>query len=140
MQKYNKQNIPLEIDGIPVVQDTTEACLALMEGKQVARYEFGDSMKPLLSSGQFCKLIPLASNEEANIGDIVFALVSGTPSTHMVWMKSREEDGTCNYLISTSRGGFLGWTKNIIAKAYGIPHIVENDPVDYNLIDYSLMF
>ena len=57
-------NSPKEIDGIEVVQDINEAVKAINEGRTVCRYEWGDSMTPILRHGEYAKLIPISENTE----------------------------------------------------------------------------
>lgn len=124
MIEYKENNIPESIDGIEVIQEEFMACECLSNGREVVRYEFGDSMFPILKSGQFCKLTPLKKGEEVNVGDCVFSLINGTPNTHMVWQKIKTYEGIW-YCIATTQGSVMGWTQEILAKAKGIPHIVK---------------
>lgn len=137
MKEYKENDIPLEIDGLEVIQDIFLAKEMLTNGETIVRYEFGDSMQPFLTSGQFCKLVPLNENDTIEIGDCVFAEVENTLNTHMVWMKHRHEDGTFSYLITTSRGHIIGWTKKIIAKAYPIYHKVIPNHCAMNIHDWA---
>lgn len=124
MKTYNEDRIPEEIDGINVIQDLTIAMDCLSHGETIARYEFGDSMSPILISGQFCKLIPIKEGDEIKQGDCVFAEVGLMVGTHMVWMIS-ESNEKKYYCIATTSGRIIGWTDKIIAKAVGIPHVVN---------------
>ena len=69
----------------------------LSKGNNVARYEWGDSMMPLLQSGM----------------------------THMVMMISRIQNnpmyliGSPNYNEITGQFTIYGWTSNVFAKAIG---------------------
>lgn len=125
MQKtYNEDKLPDKIDGIDVVQDIFVAMDCLTKGQTIVRYEFGDSMTPILTSGQFCKLIPISEVDEIKQGDCVFAVVNGSIGTHMVWMVSENEAGKF-YCIATTQGTVIGWTDEILAKSIGIPHYVK---------------
>lgn len=123
MQTYSQDNLPLEIDGIDVIQNELMAVNCLKRGQAITRFEFGDSMEPFLKSGQFCKLIPLSDNDVVEVGDIVFSMVNGMANTHMVGMKKQVND-EMYYLIVTSDWHIIGWTNTILAKGYGIDHLV----------------
>ena len=130
MTTYDETNIPLEIDGIDVIENELFAVDALRKGQTIARYEFGYSMQPFLESGQFCKLEPIQSNDTINIGDIVFSAVNEQLNTHMVWFKKLDEnDNKYWYLIGTSTGKMIGWTKEILAKAYGMNHKIKENKI-----------
>lgn len=124
MTTYEENKIPDVIDGIEVIQDISIAMDMLVAGNTIARYEFGDSMMPILSSGQFCKIVPLKEGDEVKQGDAVFAYVNGYLGTHLVWMIS-ETNGKKYYCIATTQGSILGWTDSIYGIAYGIPHVVK---------------
>lgn len=123
---YKSNDIPLEIDGLEVVQDIAMACECLSKNESIVRFEFGDSMMPFLKSGQFCKLTPFNEGDNIEVGDAVFAVVDGMPNTHMVWMK-KIDNGKTWYLITSSKGNIIGWTDTILAKAEGINHIVKEN-------------
>ena len=85
-------NSPKEIDGIEVVQDINEAVKATNEGRTVCRYEYGDSMTPILRHGEYAKLIPISENTEIKRGDAVLCKLDNEYDTsnpfymtHMVW-------------------------------------------------------
>ena len=56
---------------------------ALAEGKTIITSEKGNSMTPLIFSGQKHKLAP-CTLEEAQVGDIVYCKVNGRYFTHLV--------------------------------------------------------
>jgi hypothetical protein len=96
----------------------------LNKGNNVARYEWGDSMMPLLQSGEYCILIP-SNKTTIEVGDAVFCEVNGYIMTHMVMMISRIQDkpmyliGSPNYNEITNQFTIYGWTSNVFAKAIG---------------------
>lgn len=96
----------------------------LSKGNNVARYEYGDSMMPLLQSGEYCILIP-ANKTTIEVGDAVFCEVNGYVMTHMVMMISKIQGepmyliGSPNYDRTTNTFPIYGWTKNVYAKAIG---------------------
>lgn len=125
MKFFKNNEIPESIDGIDVAQNEFIALKEyLAKNEKVVRFEYGDSMSPLLISGQFCLLTPLQDNEEVNIGDIVFSAIGTALNTHMVIMKSTK-NGKPYYLIGDSNMRPLGWTDHVFAKAEGIPYAVQ---------------
>lgn len=112
-------NHPTHLEGgIRVVQDIDEVVKALDNGEMVCRYEFGDSMQPILVSGQYARLIPLRG-EIPNMGDAVFNCLDGHWNTHMVWNVNKAS-GYC--LIGDSHGHLYGWTNKILAVAIPMPY------------------
>ena len=51
MRKYVKS--PKEIDNIKVIQDGQKIKEALLNGETVMHWEYGDSMYPILMSGEY---------------------------------------------------------------------------------------
>lgn len=126
ISKYNIQNLPNVIEGLPVVQDEEKAVHCLMNEKvPIARYEFGYSMMPILRSGQFCKIRPLEHNEEAKVGDALFCKVNNVIGTHMVLCKSKIDQNRIWYLIGMTDMQPIGWTDCIFGIATAMDHIVE---------------
>ena len=70
----------------------------LMNGETITTSEKGNSMVPLIKSGQEHILEP-ATLESVNVGDIVYCKVHGRYFTHLV--KSKGEKGC---LIGNNRG------------------------------------
>lgn len=122
----NPKTIPFKFEhcykneNIDVCNDALEAIERLSKGEIVARFEYGDSMLPLLESGEYAVLVP---NQKIEVGDAVFCNVNGYIMTHMVMMISNVR-GKPMYLIGSpnynSNGTFniYGWTSEIYAKAY----------------------
>lgn len=109
-----------EINGIIVKNNANDALEYIKRGEQVARFEYGDSMSPILLSGEYCILTPLKENEEANVGDAVFCEVNGCLMTHMVIMKSKSaKNNKLYYLIGSTDMQIFGWTDKIFAFANG---------------------
>ena len=90
-----------------------EIVKALQQGEVINRYkEHGNSMLPIIKSGQPVCLEPI-KNRELKINDIVFCKVKGNYYTHKI-SKIRGKQ----YQISNNRGYINGWiTRNSI---YGI--------------------
>ena len=117
------------------VASFSEILSELKKGNNVARYEYGDSMMPLLQSGEYCILIP-KDKTTIEVGDAVFCEVNGYVMTHMVMMISNIQNkpmyliGSPNYNEFTGQFTMYGWTSNVFAKAIGtkiIHQITEND-------------
>ena len=114
-----------EITGkVMTMNSLSEILGELGKGNNVARYEWGDSMMPLLQSGEYCILIP-ANKTTIEVGDAVFCEVNGYMMTHMVMMISRIQNnpmyliGSPNYNEITGQFTIYGWTSNVFAKAIG---------------------
>ena len=117
MQMTTYYSVPSSIDGLRVVQDPKLVITSVRNHTHCCRYEFGDSLYPILESGQFCELAPIT--EKVNVGDIVFCKVNGHYMTHMVDLVN-ESSGYCR-IVDTS-GNIFGWTKEIFAIATPIPY------------------
>jgi hypothetical protein len=86
----------------------------LKAGESFYTSEKGNSMTPIIASGQVHKLKP-AKLEEVNVGDIVYCKVRGHFYTHLVKGK-----GVRGCLIGNNKGGINGWTKQIFGKVVEI--------------------
>ena len=91
----------------------------LLKGETFVTKEKGNSMIPLIKSGQPHKLAPVKI-EDVNIGDIVYCKVSGKFYTHLV--KAKNDQKGCQ--IGNNKGHINGWTKNVYGK------VVEVLPFD----------
>jgi hypothetical protein len=76
--------------------------------------EKGNSMSPIIKSGQEHKLAPVKL-EDLDVDDIVFCKVKGHFYTHLVKGK-----GTRGVLIGNNKGGINGWTKQVYGKVIEI--------------------
>lgn len=85
---------------------------ALQEGKSITTSEKGNSMIPLIHSGQKHVLSPMSNWEECQIGDIVFCRVHGRLFTHLVKAKNNER----GLQIGNNHGYINGWTKTVYGK------------------------
>ena len=83
---------------------------SLQAGETVTTSEKGNSMVPLIKSGQKHVVAP-ATWEEVEVDDIVYCKVKGNFYTHLVKTKS---DKGC--LIGNNKGGINGWTKAVYGK------------------------
>jgi len=86
----------------------------LQKGESFITNEKGNSMSPIIKSGQDHRLAPVKL-EDCKVGEIVFCKVKGHYYTHLV--KGKGERGL---LIGNNRGGVNGWTKQVYGKVIEI--------------------
>jgi len=89
--------------------------IKLQEGKTFVTQEFGNSMTPIIKSGQKHILSPITI-DNVNVGDIVYCKIHGKFYTHLV--KAINKNKGC--LIGNNHGKINGWTKNIYGKVIEI--------------------
>lgn len=84
----------------------------LVGGEIIQVRPHGNSMVPLLKSGQEITIVPL-DDEGVSVGDIVFCKVRGRYYVHLVTAIRQEK-----YQISNNKGHVNGWTSlsNIFGK------------------------
>jgi hypothetical protein len=87
----------------------------LAKGETFITKERGNSMVPLIKSGQEHRLAP-ATWEQVEVGNIVYAKVRGKFFTHLV--KAKNPDKGCQ--IGNNKGGINGWTKQVFGKVIEI--------------------
>jgi hypothetical protein len=87
----------------------------LQAGETVTTSEKGNSMVPLIRSGQKHVVEP-ADWKSVEVGDIVYCKVKGRYYTHLV--KSVDRIKGC--LIGNKRGGINGWTTQVYGKVIDI--------------------
>ena len=83
----------------------------LEKGETFITSEKGNSMVPLIKSGQEHKLAP-AKWEDVEAGDIVYCKISGKFFTHLV--KAKDTKRGCQ--IGNNKGNINGWTKQVYGK------------------------
>ena len=83
----------------------------LQNGEKVITSEKGNSMSPLIKSGQDPELSPI-SIDNVEVGDIVYCKVKGRFYTHLV--KAIDPKKGC--LIGNNKGIINGWTKSVYGK------------------------
>ena len=83
----------------------------LLAGETFITSERGNSMVPLIMSGQNHKLAPITL-EEVKVGDIVYCKVHGSMYTHLV--KAIDPIRGCQ--IGNNKGKINGWTKQVYGK------------------------
>ena len=87
----------------------------LNNGETFITSEKGNSMVPLIKSGQDHKVAP-ATWESVEVGDIVYCKVRGRFYTHLV--KAKNQERGCQ--IGNNRGNINGWTKQVFRKVIEI--------------------
>jgi hypothetical protein len=87
----------------------------LKKGETFITSEKGNSMCPIIKSGQNHKLAPVEL-KDVKVGDIVFCHVKGHFYTHFV--KAKNDNRGC--LIGNNRGNINGWTKQVYGKVIEI--------------------
>ena len=83
----------------------------LQNGEKVIHRGKGNSMTPIIKSGQQVELEP-CTWEQAKVGDAVFCKVRGMITTHLVTAKNEKKG--CR--ISNNHGHVNGWTKQVYGK------------------------
>jgi hypothetical protein len=83
----------------------------LQAGETIVSSEKGNSMLPLIKSGQDHRIQP-AKWEDVVVGDIVYCKVSGRHYTHLV--KAKDPVKGCQ--IGNNHGHINGWTKQVYGK------------------------
>lgn len=79
----------------------------LKEGKIVEFRPRGNSMVPLIKSGQLCKVVPVIK-DVLNVGDIVLCSVGGNQYLHKITAIVGDR-----FQISNNQGHINGWTKSV---------------------------
>lgn len=90
----------------------------LDNGETFVTSEKGNSMIPLIKSGQKVQLSP-AKLEDIEIGDIVYCKISGRYYMHLVTAKNADR----GLQISNNHGHVNGWTKKVYGK---VTEVYEN--------------
>lgn len=83
----------------------------LQAGETIITSEKGNSMVPLIKSGQDHELSPV-SIDNVVVGDIVYCKVKGRFYTHLV--KAKDPKKGCQ--IGNNKGNINGWTKQVYGK------------------------
>lgn len=121
-----KVKYPTKINGIRVVNDINDAIKELENKRTIARFEFGESMSPILKNGEYAIVTPIQNISDVKIGDAVLCEVNGYPMTHMVLMKSNSGSEPF-FLIGSSHFEIYGWTNKIYGIAHGTDVCEEED-------------
>ncbi len=84
----------------------------LQNGEVFITSEKGNSMVPLIYSGQEHELSPVNNWEDIEVGDIIYCKVHGRFFTHLVKSKNQEK----GLQIGNNKGHINGWTKQVFGK------------------------
>jgi hypothetical protein len=87
----------------------------LQNGETFITSEKGNSMSPLIKSGQKHELTPI-NWKDCEKGDIVYCKVKGKFYTHIVKGKNVEK----GLLIGNNKGNINGWTKQVFGRVTNI--------------------
>lgn len=87
----------------------------LLDGETFETSEKGNSMTPLLESGEKHIITPIKL-EDVKVGDIVYCKVKGNYYTHIV----KAINDKRGLLIGNNHGKINGWTKKVYGKAIKI--------------------
>ena len=87
----------------------------LEKGETFITSEKGNSMTPLIMSGQKHKIIPIKW-EKCSINNIVYCKVKGKFYTHLI----KAIDVKKGVLIGNNKGKINGWTKQVFGKVIEI--------------------
>jgi hypothetical protein len=87
----------------------------LQNGETITTKEKGNSILPLIASGQEHVLQP-CTWEDCIVGDIVYCKVHGKFYTHLV--KAKDDQQGCQ--IGNNKGNINGWTKSVYGKVIEI--------------------
>lgn len=91
----------------------TRAKETLSQGEQAIIYPKGNSMKPLVVSGERVVLDPVTDSDELEIGDIVLVTVRGKDYLHLI--KAIRDN---QVQIGNNKGHINGWVGR--DRVYGI--------------------
>lgn len=92
----------------------------LQRGLTVQLRPKGQSMVPVIRSGQLCTLAPVKDHRDLQVGDVVLSRVQGAVRLHKISAIDRPKG---RVQISNQRGFVNGWTG--YGKVYGILVKVE---------------
>lgn len=125
-QKFVKSPSTIKVDGVEyqVINDINKAIEYLKSGVSIARFEYGDSMSPVLVSGEYCIVEPITDTDTISIGDAVLCKVGDSLMTHMVMMISDSAYNGTKFLIGNTWMQYYGWTDTIYGIAKGT-NIIE---------------
>lgn len=89
---------------------------SLAKGETIVTSEKGNSMVPLIHSGEEHTLKPVDDWQDCEVGDIVFCKVKGNYYTHLVLAVNNEK----GLQIGNNRGGVNGWTRTVFGKVINL--------------------
>ena len=96
----------------PTVNNKIET---LQRGENIITSEKGNSMIPLILSGQKHELTPITW-DQCEVDDIVYCKVHGRMYTHLV----KAKNDVRGLQIGNNKGNINGWTKNVYGKVINV--------------------
>jgi hypothetical protein len=106
--------------GVSAMNYVQSVIADLQAGKTVAQYrEKGNSMLPIIKSGEPVTLAPITDPSTLEIGDIVLCRVGGSVLTHKITAKQGKAD-KLRFQISNNHGHVNGWTRAVYGKVVAI--------------------
>ena len=98
---------------------STEKVARLQLNKRITTSEKGNSMLPIIESGQKHVLELITDLSTIKVNDIVFCKVQGVYYTHLVTAIKKNGDSLL-FQISNNHGHVNGWTKQLYGKVIEI--------------------
>jgi hypothetical protein len=130
MEKHKIVESPKEINGITVVQDIREAMECLKNSETIARFEWGNSMFPILNSGEYAIVTPVNKLKHGigsvEKGDAVLCSVNGILMTHRVIDVVKTPYRGVWFKIGDTHATIYGWTQDVYGVAEST-NIFERD-------------
>lgn len=131
-------NNPTEILGEKVIQDNREILESLIKGIPCCKFEWGNSLYPIIRDGEYVRILPINLNnnfalDRIKVGDVVFcefATADGEPfyMIHMVTAISYAHYSNKPWFkIGSTHGETYGWTQKIYGLCYGTDYIQQKE-------------
>ena len=117
-------NSPKTIGEYRVIQDPDEMKYALIRGESFYHWEVGNSLSPIISSGEYVFITP-CNPKDVKRGDAVFCIIKTPqglkyPMVHQVWeISDAGHDGELWFKIGSTMSTIFGWTKEVYGIAKG---------------------
>lgn len=104
----------------PSIYTERGAIQPLRDGKQVLVRGIGNSMTPILRSGEVNWVVPISEDVPLEKGDVVLAKVHGNVYMHKITAVKNAKKNKL-YQISNNHGHVNGWTNKIYGKLLVAP-------------------
>lgn len=124
-------NNPEKINDIRVAKNYDEVMEAMRNHESVMYYEFGDSLYPLVRSGEYVHITPCVPIDVKR-GDVVFCILEDRagnecPMVHQVWeISNASHTGELWFKIGSTMSTIFGWTTRVYGIARGTDVFQEN--------------
>jgi hypothetical protein len=110
----------------PLLTGVAARIARLRAGESISFSGAGNSMVPRIRSGDTCTYVPVLSDDDVDVGDMVFCHVAGMYTTHLVTAKHAPA-GAATFQISNNHGHVNGTVTR--ASVFGRVVAVEGRPV-----------